>query len=134
LKRVVVDANVLSALVGNPEAAPAMLLEAIHDHAVEMVTCPMLIAEVRDNLTEPYFRALLDQGEAAQAVSALERVAVMLDDPVDPEPVLRDSSDDYRRRMSEFGALRIQRTSKAIPSPPHHAPTGTAKCRCSSLA
>jgi len=28
-------------------------------------------------------------------VTALERVAVMLDDPVDPEPVLRDSDDDY---------------------------------------
>jgi putative PIN family toxin of toxin-antitoxin system len=96
LKRVVVDPNVLlSALIGNPEAAPAILLEAIHDHAVEMVACPMLIAEVRENLTEPYFRALLDQGEAEQAVTALERVAVMRDDPVNPEPVLRDSSDDY---------------------------------------
>jgi putative PIN family toxin of toxin-antitoxin system len=96
LKRVVVDANVLlSALVGNPEAAPATLLEAIHAHAVEMAACPALIVEVRENLTEPYFRALLDQGEAEQAVIAIERVAVMFDDPVDPEPVLRDSSDDY---------------------------------------
>ncbi len=96
MKRVVVDPNVLlSALVGNPEAAPALLLEAIHDHAVEMVACPTLIAEVRENLPEPYFRTLLNQGEAEQAVSAIERVALMLDDPVDPEPVLRDSSDDY---------------------------------------
>jgi uncharacterized protein len=96
LKRVVVDPNVLlSALVGNPEAAPAILLEAIHDHVVEMVACPMLIAEVRENLAEPYFRALIDQSEAAQAVSALEHVAVMVDDPIDPEPVLRDSGDDY---------------------------------------
>lgn len=85
MKRVVVDPNVLlSALVGNPEAAPAILLEAIHDHAVEMVACPTLIAEVRENLTEPYFRALLDQGEAEQAVTAIERVAVMLDDPSIP--------------------------------------------------
>jgi putative PIN family toxin of toxin-antitoxin system len=106
LKRVVVDPNVLlSALVGNPEAAPAILLEAIHDHAVEMVACPMLIAEVRENLTEPYFRALLDQSEAKQAVTALERVAVMLDDPVDPEPVLRDSGDDY--------LLALARSAKA---------------------
>jgi uncharacterized protein len=96
LKRVVVDPNVLlSALVGSPEAAPAILLDAIHGHVVEMVACPALIVEVRENLTEPYFRALLDQSEADQAVTALERVAVMLDDPVDPEPVLRDSSDDY---------------------------------------
>lgn len=106
MKRVVVDANVLlSALVGNPEAAPAILLEAIHDHAVEMVACPTLIAEVRETLTEPYFRALLDQGEAEQAVSAIERVAVMLNDPVDLEPVLRDSSDDY--------LLALARSAKA---------------------
>jgi putative PIN family toxin of toxin-antitoxin system len=106
LKRVVVDPNVLlSALVGNPDAAPAILLGAIHDHAVEMVACPTLIVEVRDNLTEPYFRALLDQDEAEQAVSTIERVAVMLDDPVDPEPVLRDSSDDY--------LLALARSAKA---------------------
>ena len=106
MKRVVVDSNVLlSALVGNPEAAPAILLDAIHDHTVEMVACPALIAEVRENLTEPYFRALLDEGEAAQAVSAIERIAVMLDDPVDPEPVLRDSSDDY--------LLALARSAKA---------------------
>ena len=37
LKRVVVDPNVLlSALVGKPDAAPATLLEAIHDRTVEM--------------------------------------------------------------------------------------------------
>jgi len=54
LKRVVVDPNVLlSALVGNPEAAPAILLDAIHGHAAEIVACPALIGEVQDNLTEP---------------------------------------------------------------------------------
>ena len=56
-----------------------MLLEAIHDHTIEMVACPALISEIRENLTEPYFRALLDEAEAEQAVIALERVAVMLD-------------------------------------------------------
>ncbi len=70
-----------------------------------MVACPTLIAEVRDNLTEPYFRALLDQGEAEQAVSAIARIAVMFGDPVDPEPVLRDRSDDY--------LLALARSAKA---------------------
>jgi uncharacterized protein len=104
LKRVVVDPNVLlSALVGKPDAAPAVLLEAIHDHTVEMVACPALIAEVRKTLAEPYFRALLDEGEAEQAVAALQRVAVMRDDPVDPEPVLRDPSDDYLLALAQAG-------------------------------
>ena len=34
-------------------------------------------------------------------MSAIERVAVMLDDPVDPEPVLRDSSDDYLLALAQ---------------------------------
>ncbi len=104
MKRVVVDPNVLlSALVGNPQAAPAVLLEAIHEHTVEIIACPTLIAEIRENLTEPYFRALIDEEEATQAVVAIERIAVMLDDPVDPEPVLRDSDDDYLLALARCG-------------------------------
>lgn len=61
----VTDPNVLlSALVGKPDAAPALLLDAVHDHGLEMLACPMVMAEVRKNLEEPYFRALLDQQEA----------------------------------------------------------------------
>jgi integrase len=49
LKRVVIDRNVLlSALVGKPGVAPAMLLDAVHDHGLEMVACPMAMAEVRE--------------------------------------------------------------------------------------
>lgn len=104
MKRVVIDPNVvLSALVGKPDAAPAVLIDAVHDHGLEMVACSMLMTEVRENLEEPYFRALLDQREAEQVVSALERVAVMLADPIDPEPVLRDSSDDYLVALARSG-------------------------------
>lgn len=96
MRRLVIDANVLlSALVGNQEAAPARLLEAVHDDAVEMLACPALIAAVRENLDEPYFKALLDPAEAGRAVVALEHAATMLDDPPDPQPVLRDQSDNY---------------------------------------
>ncbi|HTU79661.1 MAG TPA: putative toxin-antitoxin system toxin component, PIN family [Solirubrobacteraceae bacterium] len=104
MKRVVFDPNVLlSALVGKPDAAPSILLDAVHDHAVEMVACPLLIAEVRENLKQPYFRRLLDQNEAELAVAALERIAVMLEDPLDPEPVLRDSDDDYLLALARSG-------------------------------
>jgi predicted nucleic acid-binding protein len=71
LKRVVIDPNVLlSALVGKPDAAPAVLLDAVHSHIVEMIACPLLMAEVRDTLEEPYFRTLLDRREAERAASA----------------------------------------------------------------
>jgi putative PIN family toxin of toxin-antitoxin system len=104
LKRVVIDPNVLlSALVGKPDAAPALLLDAVHDHVVEMIACPLLMVEVRETLEEPYFRALLNRREAERAASALERVAVMLADPTDPEPVLRDSADDYLLALARSG-------------------------------
>jgi uncharacterized protein len=103
LKRLVIDSNVLlSALVGKADAAPAVLLEAIHDHIVEMIACPTLLAEVRDTLAEPYFRALLDEHEAVQALAALQRIAVMREDPADPEPVLRDPSDDYLLALAKI--------------------------------
>lgn len=104
MKRLVVDPNVLlSALVGKPDAAPAILLEAIHDHTIEMIACPALIAEVRKTLAEPYFRTLLDEHEAEQAVAALRRVAMMCDDPLDPKPVLRDPNDDYLLALAQAG-------------------------------
>ncbi|MHB1467682.1 MAG: putative toxin-antitoxin system toxin component, PIN family [Solirubrobacteraceae bacterium] len=104
MKRVVLDANVLiSALVGAPDAAPAVLLDAVHAHDLEMIACPTLIAEVRENLDAPYFRGLLDATEAEQAVVALERVAVMLPDPIDPESVLRDRDDDYLVALAKVG-------------------------------
>ncbi len=105
MKRVVIDPNVLlSALIGKPDAAPAVLLDAVHEHVVEMVACPLLMAEVRESLAEPYFRARIDQREAEQAMSALERIAVMLADPIDPESILRDSADDYLLALARAGA------------------------------
>jgi len=80
-----------------------MLLEAVHDHAVEMIACPALIAEVRKTLDEPYFRRLLDRSDAERAVTALQRVAVLRPDPVDPEAVLRDPSDDYLLALAQAG-------------------------------
>jgi len=77
-------------------AAPALLLDAVHDHGLELVAC-------RENLEEPYFRALLDRRDAEQAASALERVAVMLADPTDPESTLRNSSDDYLLALARSG-------------------------------
>lgn|ERR1700722_4946726 len=46
-------------------------------------------------LTEPYFRRLLSELEAREAVEAYSDLAVMLADPTDVEPVLRGSEDDY---------------------------------------
>lgn len=96
MSRYVLDANiVLAAFAGRPGAPPALLLAGVHNGDLEAVACPLLIDEVRDNLAKSYFRALLSELEAQEAVEAYSDLAVMLADPIDVEPVLRDSEDDY---------------------------------------
>jgi putative PIN family toxin of toxin-antitoxin system len=96
LKRVVIDANVLlSAFVGHPGAPSAILLEGVRNGNVEAVTCPALIAEVRKNLSKPYFRARLPEPDAGEAIEAYTDLAVMLNDPEQITAVLRDPEDDY---------------------------------------
>jgi uncharacterized protein len=96
LSRYVLDANiVLAAFAGRPGAPPALLLAGVHNGDLEAVACPLLIDEVRGNLAKPYFRALLSELEAQEAVEAYSDLVVMLADPMDVEPVLRDSEDDY---------------------------------------
>jgi putative PIN family toxin of toxin-antitoxin system len=96
LSRYVLDANVvLSAFVGKPGASPALLLAGIHNGDLEAVACPLLIGEVRETLAEPYFRSLLNELEAREAIEAYRDLAVMLQDPTDIKPALRDPEDDY---------------------------------------
>jgi putative PIN family toxin of toxin-antitoxin system len=96
LSRYVLDANVvLAAFVGRPSAPPALLLAGVHNGDLEAVACPLLIEEVHDNLASPYFRRLLSELEAREAVEAYRDLAVMLADPTYVESVLRDSEDDY---------------------------------------
>jgi putative PIN family toxin of toxin-antitoxin system len=107
LKRVVIDAStLLRALTGHPQASSAMLLGAVFEGAVEAVACPTLIAEVRENLRDnKYFSARIDANEARRAIARIERAATMLWDPIDPEPLLRDQTDDY--------LVALARTAKA---------------------
>jgi uncharacterized protein len=101
LSRYVLDANiVLAAFVGRPASPPALLLAGVHNGDLEAVACPLLIGEVRENLTTPYFRGLLSEPEAREALEAYSDLAVMLADPIDVEPVLRDPEDDYLLALS----------------------------------
>ncbi len=96
MSRLVLDANILlSALAGRAGAPPSLLLAGIHNGDVEAVACPLLIEEVRESLQKPYFAARLNEREASEAIEAYAELCVMLTDPTDVEPVLRDPEDDY---------------------------------------
>lgn len=109
MSRFVLDANILlAALAGRPDAPPALLLSGVHNGDLEVVACPLLIDEIRDNLEKPYFRAKLNELEAREAIDAFSAIVVMLADPTDVERVLRDPEDDYLVALArESGAEAI---------------------------
>jgi putative PIN family toxin of toxin-antitoxin system len=107
LSRYVLDANiVLSAFVGRPAAPPALLLAGIHNGDLEAVACPLLIEEVRETLAEPYFRSLLSELEAREAIEAYSDLALMLQNPTDIESVLRDPEDDYLVALARISGAK----------------------------
>jgi uncharacterized protein len=97
LNRVVVDPSVLLAgIAGHPHGLSATLLRAVHKKTVEAVACPALIAEVRKNLhTSSYFSSRVSETAARRVIAQIEKNTVMLGNPVNPEPILRDPNDDY---------------------------------------
>ena len=96
MSRVILDANILlSAFVGHPAAPSAVLLDGVRAGKAEAVACPALIAELRKNLTKPYFRTRLQEHDADDAIEAYAEIAIMLDDPKQIRAILRDPDDDY---------------------------------------
>jgi putative PIN family toxin of toxin-antitoxin system len=107
LRRVVIDAStLLRALTGHPGASSALLLSAVFERTVEAVACACLIAEIRENLREnPYFSARINDEEGRKAIARIERAVTMESDPINPEALLRDRTDDY--------LVALARTAKA---------------------
>jgi putative PIN family toxin of toxin-antitoxin system len=104
LRRFVLDASVLlPAAVASPDRATARLMAAARAGAFEIVACPLLIDEYGRGLTRPYFRERLAEDEARAMVEALEFLALVLPDPENPPPVLRDANDDYLVALALVG-------------------------------
>lgn len=57
--------------------------------------CPHLLGEISRGLDSQHFRERLKEGQAGDTVAAISEGTIHLPDPDAPEPVLRDSNDDY---------------------------------------
>lgn len=96
MRRLIVDASaVLAGVVGRREGTPALVLAALIESQFEAVVCPRLLAEISRGLASERFRERLKEGQAGDIVAAISESAIHLPDPDAPEPVLRDSNDDY---------------------------------------
>jgi len=110
LKRLVIDASTLvSGITGSDrESPPCVIYDVVSEMSIEAIICPRLLAEVERALRKPYFRELIDDQEIAEAVSIIRDAGTMLDNPVDPQAVLRDPTDDYLVALAqEAGAEAI---------------------------
>lgn len=96
--RVVADANVLvsAVITRDPNSPPAVILDAVLDGRVELVTSPQLLAEIGAVLARPRMRRYLSLDEAERFVGDLASLTALHADAPLPHPaVCRDTADDY---------------------------------------
>lgn len=106
--RAVLDPGVLIAAAISRDGAPASLLRAWYDGAVELVACPHLLDELRRALAYPKVGRLVSSDRAAALIEALQRAAIAFPDPRDVPAVCRDPQDDYLFALArDAGAVLV---------------------------
>ncbi len=94
--RAVVDTSVLvSAFIGSPENAPALIVQRIREGRLTLVASPLLIAELDGVLARPKFDRWAALGRGAAYVAGLAAIAEMHEDPAHAPPVTADPKDDF---------------------------------------
>lgn len=95
MKRYVFDPGVLIAGLISPRGAPAGLLLEWLDGGFELVVCPHLLDELERVLARPKFEKYLDENQVSGFLGLLGRLAIVVLDPTDIDPVTPDPDDDY---------------------------------------
>jgi putative PIN family toxin of toxin-antitoxin system len=94
--RVVIDPGVfVSAFISPKKAAPALLVDAFLDGNLDVLACPMLVAELTDVLGRKKFAVHAAEGRAAAYIAAVSDRATIVDDPVLGSPITPDADDEY---------------------------------------
>ena len=108
--RVVADANVLvsAAIARDAESPPAVILDAVLDGRVELVTSPQLLAEIGAVLARPRMRRYLSLDEAERFVGDLASLTALHADAPLPHPaVCRDTADDYLLALAVVSDVEV---------------------------
>jgi putative PIN family toxin of toxin-antitoxin system len=94
--RAVLDTNVLVSALISPGGGSARLLLALRSGAFELITSPLLLAELRGVLLRDKFRRYVSDAEAAAYVELIRSEGVVRADPgPSPEPLSADPDDEY---------------------------------------
>lgn len=95
MDRVVLDPAVLVSALITPRGNPAELWQAVVDQKIEIVTCPLLLAELAAVVERPKFRRYSTAEESSAFVAEVARRSHRVPDPSDVPGVSRDPNDDY---------------------------------------
>jgi len=96
VQRAVLDPGVLVSALISPTGAPAKLLAAAFDGALDLIVSPLLIEELRRVLAREKFRRYVDLDTVDDYIGLLESEATHAPDPEEPPPLRSpDRDDDY---------------------------------------
>ena len=105
--RAVLDTNVYVAALLSRRGAPSQLVSALGEGLFDAVTCPQQLAELAGVLARPKIAQHVSADTARDFVAWLERVAVMVPDPLEVPPVSPDPDDDYLIALARIGRARV---------------------------
>ncbi len=102
MKRLVIDPGVLlSAFISPRRSAPSIIVEAILDRRIGILTCPALIAELTDVLSREKFAKYTTQDRAEDYIASIGQYAEHLEDPPAGGQQTGDPDDDYLLALAQ---------------------------------
>ena len=106
MPRAVLDPNVLVSALITPDGASAQLLVELRSGAFELVTSPLLLAELEEVLERDKFRRYVTEEEVDAYVELLRCQGVMVRDP-EPvaDPIGEDPDDEYLIALARVGRV-----------------------------
>jgi putative PIN family toxin of toxin-antitoxin system len=113
--RAVLDTNVLVSALITPRGASARLLSELRTGAFELVTSPLLLAELREVLRRPKFRSYVDEVEADAYLELITRESTVLEDPLPDEqtPLPADPDDRFLVELARAAPVHALVTGDA---------------------
>lgn len=111
MDRVVLDPAVLVSALITPQGNPAKRWQAVVDQRIEMVTSPLLLAELAAVLERPKFRTYAAPEESRAFVAEVARRSQRVSDTYDRPPVSRDANDDHLFALAQVTAARAMVSS-----------------------
>ena len=121
--RLILDTNILLSGLLSPLGAPAKLLDAWERKLFTLVVCEALIAEFRDVVGRPFFRARLRASAAELLAAGLRDFSVFCRD-LPSGPIAPDPRDSYLLALAEAGEAEFLVTGdKELLSLKHHRST-----------